>query len=60
MNNDISPLTYTVEEVADLLGIGRSLAYDMVARHTIPVLRLGRRLVVPRAAFQQWLLTVGT
>ena len=40
----------SVSEVADLLGISRSLAYQLVARHEIPFLRFGRRIVVPREA----------
>jgi excisionase family DNA binding protein len=41
-------MTLTVPEVAELLGISRAFAYELVARHELPALRLGRRLVVPR------------
>ena len=37
----------TVEEVAPLLGLGRSAAYEAVKRKEIPVLRFGRRIGVP-------------
>lgn len=40
-------LTLTVEEAADVLGISRSLAYELVRRGAIPSLHLGRRIVVP-------------
>jgi excisionase family DNA binding protein len=43
------PLTLTVEQTAKLLGIGRSTAYELVHSGDIPSLRLGRRIVVPRA-----------
>lgn len=43
-------MTMTVEEAAEILGISRNLAYDLVAADQIPNLRLGRRIVVPRAA----------
>lgn len=43
-------LVLTVEESGELLGISRALAYDLVRRGTIPSLRLGRRIVVPRHA----------
>lgn len=46
---------YTVEEVAQLLRIGRSSAYEAVRRGQIPALRLGRRLRVPRSALEQLL-----
>jgi excisionase family DNA binding protein len=45
---DSRKMTLTVPEVAELLGISRAFAYELVARHELPALRLGRRLVVPR------------
>ena len=57
--NDLNsfPLVYTVGEVAGLLGISRTLAYELVARGAIAYVRLGRRIVIPRHALEQ-LLTV--
>ncbi len=43
-------LTLSVDETARLLGISRSFAYELCARHELPSVRLGRRLVVPRRA----------
>lgn len=40
-------LTMTVEEAAEALGIGRSLAYKMARDGRLPTVRLGRRLLVP-------------
>jgi len=48
-------LTYTVTEVAELLGISRTSAYECVHRGEIPSLRLGRRLLVTRAGLEQLL-----
>lgn len=39
--------TITVPEAGQLLGIGRDAAYAAAERGEIPVLHLGRRLVVP-------------
>lgn len=49
--------TATLGEVASLLGIGRSTAYELAQRDAlpIPVIRLGRRLVVSRAALDRLL-----
>jgi excisionase family DNA binding protein len=41
-------LTLTVEETASLLGISRTLPYELVRRGKLPHLRLGSRIVVPR------------
>ena len=43
-------LVYTVGEAGQLLGISRAFAYELVARGKIPVIRLGRRIVVPKFA----------
>jgi len=43
-------LVYTVAEAAKLLGISRAFAYELVARGELPVIRLGRRRLVPKAA----------
>lgn len=48
-DDDIQPLTLTVEQAAKVLGIGRSSAYELVHTGDIPSLRLGRRIVVPSA-----------
>ncbi len=42
--------TLSVEEAGELLGVGRSLAYQKAASGELPSIRLGRRLVVPTAA----------
>jgi excisionase family DNA binding protein len=48
-------LTYTVPEVAELLGISRSSAYECVRRGEIPALTLGRRVVIAKATIDTML-----
>lgn len=48
--------TLTVEEAALVLGIGRSAAYQAVARGEIPSVRVGRRILVPTASLDRLLL----
>jgi excisionase family DNA binding protein len=43
-------LTYTLNEAARRLGISRALAYEAANRGELPVCRIGRRVLVPRAA----------
>jgi len=52
---EINKLTFTVEETAKILGIGRNSAYEAVARGEIPVIRVGKRLLVPKAALEKLL-----
>ncbi|GAI96438.1 unnamed protein product, partial [marine sediment metagenome] len=42
----------TVDEVAALLKISRPQAYLGVAKGQIPSIRVGRRILIPRAALQ--------
>lgn len=48
-------LTMTVKEAGALLGVSRSLAYELVRRGDLPSLRLGRRIVVPKRAVEDLL-----
>jgi excisionase family DNA binding protein len=41
-------LVYTVSEAAELLGIGRSTAYDLIARGELATVRLASRSMVTR------------
>lgn len=50
------PLTMTVTECAKRLGIGRNSAYEAVSRGEIPVVRIGKRLLVPKVALERLLL----
>ncbi len=48
-------LTYTVTEAAALLGISRGAAYEAARNGQIPTVRIGKRLLVPIAAFHKTL-----
>lgn len=52
-------LTYRVEEAGRLLGIGRNQAYEAIRRGEIPVVRIGKRLLVPKAALERMLAGEG-
>ena len=47
-------LVYSIQEVADLLGISRSYAYELV-RNGIPALQLGKKRVIPKEKFIMWI-----
>jgi excisionase family DNA binding protein len=56
VDQDQLPLFLTVEQAAEVVGMGRTTAYDAIRRGEIPSVRFGRRLRVPRHA----LLSLGT
>jgi excisionase family DNA binding protein len=43
----------TVGAAAKILGIGRNQAYAAAARGELPVIRIGKRLLVPIAALER-------
>lgn len=45
--------TLTVEEAAALLGISRNHAYELAGKGQLPAIRLGRRLLISKAALEK-------
>ena len=54
-DKDGDRLVLTVPEAGHLLGISRATAYLLVSQGRIPVIRLGKRLVVPKAGIERML-----
>lgn len=54
-NTPMGSLTYSLDEVAALLGVARGVAYEGVRTGAIPATRIGRRWLVPRKRFHAWL-----
>jgi excisionase family DNA binding protein len=48
-------LTYTVEEAARLLRIGRNQAYEAAKSGQLPTIKIGKRILVPCAALEKML-----
>lgn len=50
------PLTLSVVEVAEILGISRKGAYNLVRQKGFPSIRVGeKRIITPRDHFLKWL-----
>ena len=47
--------TLRIGEAAKVLGISRNTAYDAAKSGQLPTVKIGRRLLVPRAALQHML-----
>ncbi len=48
-------MCHKVEDLCGLLGISRPTAYELVHREDFPKVRVGRRLLIPRAGLEEWL-----
>ena len=44
---------YNVKELAQLLGVSKSLIYDLIYKEKIPAMRIGRRILIPPAYVEQ-------
>ena len=44
----------TVAEIAARLSIGRAAVYKMLEEHIMPGIRLGKRWLVTRNAYEEW------
>ena len=49
LKNDSLKNFYNVKELATLLGVSKSLLYEQVYRGSIPVRRIGRRILIPQS-----------
>jgi len=53
-------IVYTVSEAARLLGISRPSAFQGIERGEIPHIRVGRRILIPKAALEKLLANAGS
>ena len=51
----MTKLTYNAPEVAHLLGISRSAAYNLMHRDDFPSFRIGKRWLVRDSSLNEWL-----
>jgi excisionase family DNA binding protein len=49
----------SIPEIPNRLSVGRLAVYTMLERGIIPAIRLGRRWIVTRHAFENWERTCG-
>lgn len=47
-------VTLSIDEAAGMLGISRAHAYELVRRGVLPRLQLGRRVVIPMKALEEF------
>lgn len=48
-------LTYTVQEVAKLLGLSRSSMYQAIRNNSVPSLRIGGRILISKIELEKLL-----
>mgnify|MGYP002734789830 CR=1 FL=1 len=48
------PLTLNALDVAEVLGISRAAAYELVRSKGFPHMNIGKRILIPKDAFLEW------
>lgn len=51
--------TYTVNDIAAILGIGRATAYKLANSGEFKTIRIGNMIRISRKSFEDWLKTEG-
>jgi excisionase family DNA binding protein len=51
----VDRLLVSVEEAAELLGVGRSTVYDLMRTHVLPSMRIGRCRRIPMDALRDYI-----
>ena len=51
---DQLPLIMTVDHISQVMGISRVGAYELTKTEGFPVIRVGRRITIPKSAFIKW------
>ncbi len=52
---DDLPLMLSAPEVAEVLGISRAGAYELVSSAGFPRMKIGNRILVPKDKFLRWI-----
>jgi len=55
VSDNTDRLVFTVNEARQKLGISRGLTYEAIRTGKIPSIRIGRRILIPKAALQRLL-----
>ena len=54
-NYDQLPLALGADDVAQVLGISRANAYNLMRSKGFPTLKIGKRMTVPKQKLMEWI-----
>ena len=49
------PAMLKVEHISEIMGISKVVAYELVNRPDFPALRIGKRIIIPKDKFLNWI-----
>lgn len=53
---DDMPVVLSVCNIQKIMGISRKKAYELVNSEGFPHMKIGKRIAIPKSAFEQWLI----
>lgn len=51
---EVKRLTYSVPQMAQALGVSKSIAYQLAGRADFPKVKVGNRILIPVVEFEAW------
>lgn len=55
-DNDEIKVVYTVDDIKNMLGIGKNQAYALVNSGEFHVCHIGKKILIPKMVFNDWLI----
>ena len=52
-NPEALPILLSVRQAAQLMGVGKTLTWELIRSGALPSIKLGRRTLIPRKAIEQ-------
>ena len=54
-NNESIRVVYAPMELKEILGIGKNATYKLIKSGAFPTIKIGKRIVIPKEPFHEWL-----
>lgn len=54
-NSELSPRTYKIDDIVEILDIGRTSAYNLVNEGHFKTVRIGTSIRISKRSFDNWL-----
>lgn len=51
----VEKATLTVRELSEMLGIGLTTTYDLIKQKQFHTIKIGRKILIPKATVKKWL-----
>ncbi len=52
---NLEKLTYTPKEMAQVLGLSLTTVFRLIKKKEIPVIRVGRKVLIPKDKLKEWI-----